>query len=136
MIVTGTKQRKTLTLFQVLRELRGPVSALAVLMLLVNVSLVSISQVVAGADSDAITLITCLNPDRSDPGTGPDGDRVSHDCVSCCLSTVKDMATPGLPGEVGRTVIAVAEKLEPPVRFLTRQAGGESAPIRAPPHIS
>ncbi len=131
--MTSIGNRK-MSFFRALRELRRPVSVLAVMMLVLNVSFVG-GVSLANAGPGSITLITCLNPDRmADPSGTDNADR--HDCISCCLSTAKAVSAPTAPTIVVSIDFVIATMRLPAEARPYEPSGHPAAPIRAPPILS
>lgn len=123
-----------LSFFRVLRELRGPLSALAVLMLVLNVSFVG-GVSLANAGPGSITLITCLNPDRGNESETT-GEPQRHDCISCCLSTAKALSAPAVPAVADRIDFVIATVRLPADARPAEPSRHAATPIRAPPVFS
>ncbi len=132
--MTSIGNRK-MSFFRALRELRRPVSVLAVMMLVLNVSFVG-GVSLANAGPGSITLITCLNPDRGATDTSEDGDLERHDCISCCLSTAKALAAPTVPAFVVGFDFSITNVPLPDDARPNEPSGHPATPIRAPPVFS
>jgi len=126
-----------MTLFAALRELRGPVGALAALMLVINVALAGNLMLTVDTGTGSITLVTCLNSHQgfgSDDGTA---DGVSHDCGSCCVVPHKPLSTAGQGPVAAAPVVFVAYRIVAPAIIEPAHVlSDRSAPIRAPPFFS
>lgn len=122
--------------FEALRELRGPVSALAVLMLVLNVTFAGGVPVYAGDGGTTFSLITCFNANYGSADYQTDDDIDRHDCLYCCFATAPGLAPSGpkeATTEIEFTVVAVAR---PDNQRLETVVIDPAAPIRAPPALS
>ncbi|MCW2306539.1 hypothetical protein [Rhodobium gokarnense] len=128
------RQRTRISLFCALRELRGPLAALSLLMFVANVSFAGGVAVVVDDGAGGYRLVTCLHPD----GHRIDGDSTASavtDCLTCCLGVAKAMAVPEAPADILRPIGYLTSAL-PAATDPADPAAARHRSIRAPPIFS